>query len=91
MVTPGSYVIVEDTNLNGHPVESEHGPGPAEAVEEFLVGNDALVRDESREKLMLTFNPGGYLRKREAVTAGVSGPLGGRLWHYLRIDKRLRG
>ena len=71
LVTPGSYLIVEDTNLNGHPVESDHGPGPAEAVAEFLERNDAFVRDESREKFLLTFNPGGYLKKRESATGGA--------------------
>ena len=93
LVTPGSYLIVEDTNLNGHPVESDHGPGPAEAVAEFLERNDAFFRDESREKFMLTFNPGGYLKKREAAigTSLDSSSLRGRLWRQLRIDRRPRG
>jgi cephalosporin hydroxylase len=63
LVTPGSYLIVEDTNLNGHPVEPGHGPGPAEAVAAFLAENAAFHRDPSREKLLLTFNPDGYLQK----------------------------
>jgi cephalosporin hydroxylase len=93
LVTPGSYIIVEDTSLNGHPVESDHGPGPAEAVAEFLKGNDAFVRDESREKFMLTFNPGGYLKKRETAigSAPNSSSPRGRLWRHLRIDRRSTG
>jgi cephalosporin hydroxylase len=93
LVTPGSYLVVEDTNLNGHPVESDHGPGPAEAVAEFLERNDAFVRDERREKFLLTFNPGGYLEKRETATGRASNPssLRGLLWRHLRIDRRLRG
>jgi cephalosporin hydroxylase len=85
LVTPGSYLVVEDTNLNGHPVESNHGPGPAEAVEEFLERSDGFVRDESREKFLLTFNPGGYLRKRETANVRVprSRSLRGRLWDRL--------
>jgi cephalosporin hydroxylase len=62
-VTPGSYVIVEDTNIGGHPVSLDWGPGPTEAVDEFLAENDAFAIDESREKFFLTFNPRGYLRR----------------------------
>ena len=89
-VTPSSYLVVEDTNLNGHPVESDHGPGPAEAVAEFLERNDGFVRDERREKFLLTFNPGGYLEKRETATGGIpsSGILRGRLWRRLRPVRR---
>jgi cephalosporin hydroxylase len=92
-VTPGSYLVVEDTNLNGHPVLGEHGPGPAEAVAEFLEHNDAFVRDASREKFLLTFNPGGYLKKRETAFGSTPGSsfLRGRVWRHLRIDRRPRG
>jgi cephalosporin hydroxylase len=63
LVTPGSYLVVEDTNINGHPVYEHFGPGPMEAVEDFLKENDAFAVDRSREKFLLTFNPGGWLRK----------------------------
>jgi cephalosporin hydroxylase len=63
LVSSGSYMIVEDTNLNGHPVHPGHGPGPMEAVDEFLANHADLERDPSREKFMMTFNPKGYLRK----------------------------
>jgi len=62
LVTPGSYLIVEDTNL-GHPVRPDFGPGPMEAVAEFLSGHPEFTSDASREKHLLTFNPRGYLRK----------------------------
>ena len=63
IVSRDSYLIVEDTNLNGHPVDPEFGPGPAEAVEEFVAADPAFTVDRSQEKLYLTFNPGGYLKK----------------------------
>jgi cephalosporin hydroxylase len=75
LVTPGSYLIVEDTNLNGHPVDPDHGPGPAEAVAAFLAENDGFVPDASREKFLLTFNPGGYLKRRESRPQSVFGGL----------------
>jgi len=65
IVTPSQYLIVEDTNINGNPVYDDFGPGPFEAVEEFLRDNRSFVVDENRERFMLTMNPGGYLRKTE--------------------------
>ena len=64
LVSAGSYVIVEDSNVNGHPVVPDFGPGPAEAVTRFLAETDEFEVDRSREKFFLTFNPSGYLRKR---------------------------
>ncbi len=63
LVTKGSYLIVEDTNINGHPVEPNFGPGPAEAVAQFLKEDHNFVPDRSREKFMVTFNPGGWLKR----------------------------
>jgi cephalosporin hydroxylase len=62
-VTPDSYLIVEDTNLNGHPVEAGFGPGPMEALDEFLATNPPFAHDTSMDKFFLTFNPKGYLRR----------------------------
>lgn len=64
LVTPGCYLVVEDTNVNGNPVLPEFGPGPQEAVAEFLAHSDDFDVDQEREKFMLTFNPSGYLRRR---------------------------
>ncbi|TMF04924.1 MAG: cephalosporin hydroxylase [Chloroflexi bacterium] len=63
MVTTGGYIIVEDTNINGHPVYEEFGPGPMEAVDEFLATNSDFEVDRSREKFLMGFNPRGWLRR----------------------------
>ena len=63
IVAVGSYLVVEDTNLNGNPILPGWGPGPREAVEEFLRDHDEYLVDESREKFFMTFNPGGYLKR----------------------------
>lgn len=62
-VSAGSYLVVEDTNVNGHPVMPEHGPGPYEAVHEFLAEDRDFEIDRSREKFLLTYFPDGYLRR----------------------------
>ena len=62
-VSIGSYLIVEDTNLNGHPTFSAHGPGPFEAVENFLPRHNNFVVDKSRERFLMSFNPNGFLKR----------------------------
>lgn len=62
-VSKGSYMVVEDTNVNGHPVSSDFGPGPMEAVGEFIKRNHEFIIDKSREKYLLTFYPNGWLKK----------------------------
>lgn len=66
LVTPGSYLIVEDTNVNGHPVGLEHGPGPMEALDAFIAERRDFTIDSRREKFLLTFNPRGYLKRLPA-------------------------
>jgi cephalosporin hydroxylase len=63
LVSVGSYLTVQDTNVNGHPVWPEHGPGPWEAVEAFLAGNRDFAVDRNRERLLFTMHPKGYLRR----------------------------
>lgn len=64
LVTQGSYLIVEDTNVNGNPVCPEHGPGPMEALGAWLPDHTAdFEQDAFCERFHLTFNPRGYLRR----------------------------
>jgi cephalosporin hydroxylase len=62
-VTLGSYLIVEDSNLGGHPVQPKAGAGPMGAIREFLAKTDEFLVDHDREKFYLTFNPSGFLRR----------------------------
>ena len=63
LVSRDSYLVVQDTNANGHPVLPDFGPGPYEAVQEFLKTDKNFVIDHNREKFLLTFYPSGYLKR----------------------------
>jgi len=67
LVSPGSYLIVEDTHLDAVPTHPEQGPGPMAAVEQFLKTDlgKQFERDDSREAMVMTFNPGGWLRRKD--------------------------
>jgi cephalosporin hydroxylase len=63
LVPPGGYVVVENTVLNGRPVESGFGPGPHEAVVQILGSRTDWAPDVALERFTVTFNKGGYLRR----------------------------
>ena len=65
LMRSGDYLVVEDTCINGHPVRPEFGPGPWEAVDEFLAECPGLLRhDVGREaKFGFTCAPRGFFVK----------------------------
>ena len=58
LVTPGQYMIVEDTWWK------DGSGGPWDAVQEFLKDHPEFEIDKSHEVYKLTNNPNGYLRKK---------------------------
>ena len=69
MVTVGSYVIVQDTHL-GDIVPHWYmapkdwwTPGPLQAVDAFMAGNNEFQIDASREHMLATFNHKGFLKR----------------------------
>lgn len=61
-VSCGSYLVVEDTNANDNPIRM-YDEGPFQAVTEFLETNSEFEVDRSKEKYLMTLNPGGYLKR----------------------------
>jgi len=71
LVQTGDYLIVEDTNINGHPAYPDFGPGPMEAIDKFLSGNDEFVIDRRCERFLMTLYPRGYLRRSRPASTLV--------------------
>jgi cephalosporin hydroxylase len=63
-VTPGSYMIAEDTCFDAYPAFPEYGPGPAAAVKKFMSENSDFATDRSLEQHLISFVPGGFLRRK---------------------------
>jgi len=66
VMVAGDYMVVEDSNLNGHPVDRSFGPGPYEAIEEYfrLFPNDYEHDLERERRFGFTFATNGFLRRK---------------------------
>jgi cephalosporin hydroxylase len=74
LVTPNCYLVVEDTWF-GRTVRFDQGRGPADALRAWLAEGQPFEIDRWRERLLLTHNAGGYLRRLGAKGGGATGPL----------------
>jgi cephalosporin hydroxylase len=63
LVAVGDHMVVEDTNVNGHPTFPEFGPGPMEAIERYMAERDDFAVDPHCERFLMTLNPKGYLKR----------------------------
>jgi cephalosporin hydroxylase len=61
LVSLGSYLIVEDTNV--HAVRPDYPAGPDDAVAKWLPDHPEFVVDRDCERLLLSAAPGGFLRR----------------------------
>ena len=63
LLQPGDYLVVEDSNINGHPVLPGWGDGPYEAIQEYFehFPNDYEPDREREKKFGFTFAEAGFL------------------------------
>ena len=65
LVSSGCYMVVEDGCVNNNPVFPDYGPGPSEAITEFMKTNNEFIQDKDIEDLfLLTYHPKGWLKKK---------------------------
>jgi cephalosporin hydroxylase len=71
LVSQGSYLVMEDTVVGGHPVWPNFGVGPFEAVKGVTETRGDFISDTSLEKYGLTFNPTGYMKRVRETPRGI--------------------
>jgi Cephalosporin hydroxylase len=62
LISEGSYFIAEDGIVDVMDWK-EYTPGPMIAAQQFLAETDEFVLDRAPEKFLLTYAPGGFLKR----------------------------
>jgi cephalosporin hydroxylase len=69
LIAEGCYFIAEDGIVDVMDWK-EYTPGPMVAAQRFLAENDEFMLDRSREKFLLTYAPGGFLKRVRPLRGG---------------------
>lgn len=66
LVTPGSYLLVQDGVIDTLPIFRQGRPGPLPAILDFLRRHPEFEVDRARgERFLITHHPMGWLRRRD--------------------------
>jgi cephalosporin hydroxylase len=72
LVTPGSYLHVQDGVIDILPMLERDRPGPLRAIEAFLPNHPEFDVDHARtEKFLITQHPKGWLRRKPATAVAM--------------------
>lgn len=63
LVSAGCHLVVEDTDVNGHPMFAEFGPGPWEALEAWLPHHPEFERVDLDSRFLVSMHPRGFLKR----------------------------
>lgn len=73
LVTPGSYLLVQDGVIDVLPILRAERPGPLPAIRDFLKQHPEFEVDAARnERFLITHHPLGWLRRRPDANGATS-------------------
>ena len=64
LVTPGSYIVAEDSSFDYYPAWPEFGAGPAAAADRFVNEHADYQLDRELEHHMISFSPRAFIRRK---------------------------
>ena len=72
LVTPGSYLLVQDGVIDTLDVFASGRPGPLAAIDAFLTTNPKFELDEERSRrFLISHHPKGWLRRKKPGEPGA--------------------